>query len=177
LATRLYMVGTMYSDANDRRRAAAAHLVDDLKSLFDDLRICLEDTFTFTTEQKVCGSLICIFTVAQDIIYQGNHMSFTKMHIDMESTLNNEQIPLKLTNVFGRPLQERQLTSLTQKVASSVRNTFCQDLCNSVLGPSTMSLADFTYQSACKYKHGGPGDKLDQLFIIHNALLVSHPHL
>lgn len=43
---------------------------------------------------------------------------------------------------------------------------------NSVSPVTYQSLAKFTYDSALKYKRGGPGERLDEGFTIHNAILV-----
>jgi hypothetical protein len=47
------MMAIFLADAADRRRVAKEQGIGDLKDLFNDLKIRLEDTFTFTAEQKV----------------------------------------------------------------------------------------------------------------------------
>lgn len=43
---------------------------------------------------------------------------------------------------------------------------------DSISPTKPQSLAQFTYDSALKYKRGGPGEKLDHAFTIHNVILV-----
>lgn len=52
LATRLYHLAVVYSDGAERRRIAKEEGVSNLKELFRDLQIRLEDSFAFTNEQR-----------------------------------------------------------------------------------------------------------------------------
>lgn len=96
---------------------------------------------------------------------------------------------MKMGNVFGRPAREKKLTSLIKKTCSSVRNAYRQDVSSlifilsdaclipcqlrqSISPAQFQSLAQFTYNSALKYKRGGPGEKLDHAFTVHNVILV-----
>jgi hypothetical protein len=47
------MMAVVYSEGAERKRAAAQQEIGDLKGLFTDLKIRLEQTFTFTIEQRV----------------------------------------------------------------------------------------------------------------------------
>ncbi|KAG6884027.1 hypothetical protein C0992_007154 [Termitomyces sp. T32_za158] len=42
-----------------------------------------------------------------------------------------------------------------------------------MIGSKSTSLAEFAYSLALKYKQGGPGEKLDNIFVIHTALLCN----
>ncbi|KAF8223249.1 hypothetical protein L208DRAFT_1317821, partial [Tricholoma matsutake] len=147
----------------------------DLKGLFTDLKIHLEQTFTFTVEQWAN-----IWGMAQDVIYQATHTAFTTMHVDVKAVLSKECTGIKLENVFGSPARKKQLTSLIKKTCSSVRNIHSLtaiQLQDSVSPESCQSIAEFTYESAMKYKHGGFGDGLDHGLTIHNVILVWHSHI
>jgi hypothetical protein len=98
---------------------------------------------------------------------------------------------MKLSNVFDNPAREKTLASKVNRICSSVRNSYRQDVCMqlfysmwrliisqlraSICGNTVVSLAAFTYTSATKFKRGGPGEELDIAFTIHNAILVRHP--
>ncbi|KAF8240050.1 hypothetical protein L208DRAFT_1235214, partial [Tricholoma matsutake] len=170
LLTRLYSLAVIFSHKAERNCVAAQQgLIGDLKGLLADLKIWLEETFTFTVEQHVSN----IRGTVQDVIYQAMCTSFTTMHIDVETYLNKEQTTMKLANVFGSPACEKWLVSLIKKTCSSVCNAFCQDLRDSISPASFQSLSVFTYDSSMKYKWGGYGEGLNHGFTIHNVILVS----
>ena len=99
-----------------------------------------------------------------------------------------------LSNVFGNPSRERVLASALKKVCSSVRNAFRQDvhldlslpglrfklltiyikIRDSIIGDHTISLAEFTFYTANKYRRGQFDEDMGVGITIHNVLLVSH---
>ncbi|RDB27985.1 hypothetical protein Hypma_002123 [Hypsizygus marmoreus] len=168
LATRLYLLAVVYSEAAERRRITDEQGVSDLKGLFTDLKIRLEETFTFNGEQRTN-----IRSVAQDVIYQANRTSFVTMHLSVETIVSEDRSGMKMGNIYGSPAREKQLLTLIKRTCSSVRNAFRVDIKNSVGIDcnSVESLEEFTYRTAMKYKRGGAGEKLDIGFTIHNALL------
>ncbi|KAL6306472.1 hypothetical protein BKA93DRAFT_729265, partial [Sparassis latifolia] len=171
LATRLYLLAAIYGDIAERHRLSQESGVADLKAIMTDMKIRLDDSFKFTTEQRAN-----IRGIAQDVVYQANRTSFGMMNLSVEKILRADVINIKLENVYGIPAREKLLISLIRKTCSSVRNAFRQDIHDSILGTSQAgitSLTDFTLKSAMKYKHGGAGEKLDLAFTIHNVILVS----
>ncbi|KAI0628283.1 hypothetical protein C8Q77DRAFT_1162288 [Trametes polyzona] len=101
------------------------------------------------------------------------------MYQDVESRLELDKDILRLSNVFGNPYREKQLTQYVRRQCSNVRNAFRADIVASISGDTQCTLKDFSWASAKKYKLGGPGDKLDVIFMAHNALLrrfaLDHP--
>lgn len=53
LLTRLYALAAFFGDVAERKRESAKNEISDLKSVIADMKIRLEETFTFTGEQKV----------------------------------------------------------------------------------------------------------------------------
>ncbi|KAI0670255.1 hypothetical protein C8Q78DRAFT_1035408 [Trametes maxima] len=168
LATRTYMLATIYWSHSERERQALAskNEVKDLPGLFTDLRIRLEDGFQLTKEQK--ENIRCI---TQDLIYKPTQFTFKALFIEVDKSIRDNKEQLNMTNIFFTPAREKVLTSHIRKTCSSVRNGFRQDVRDSVMGEKIRSLQEFTFQIAFKYKRGGPGERLDIGYTIHNALL------
>ncbi|KAJ7160224.1 hypothetical protein C8R46DRAFT_1194629 [Mycena filopes] len=167
LSTRLFSVVLFFVNVNERARLDDQARIEDLTQLLEDLRVRLDDGYIFTREQTKN-----IRTQAQDTIYEATRTSFIMMHVDVIQKLRDNKTSMKLNGVFGNPSREKSLISLVKKICSSVRNSFRQDIRNSICGDSPATLASFTYSSATKFKRGGPGLNLDVGFTIHNALLV-----
>ncbi|EGN93848.1 hypothetical protein SERLA73DRAFT_188961 [Serpula lacrymans var. lacrymans S7.3] len=74
---------------------------EDIRALFADLNICLEDSFCFTAEQKANIQII-----AQDIIFQPTRTGFKSINIEVEKILQTEKENIRLMNVFGIPARE-----------------------------------------------------------------------
>ncbi|KAJ7732324.1 hypothetical protein B0H16DRAFT_1770419, partial [Mycena metata] len=159
LATRLYHLAVFLNHANAMKQAAPQGNIDSLTHLLEDLRVRLDDGYTFTREQ-----MRNIRTQAQDTIYEATRTSFMTMHTDV-------MVYSKTQLVFGNPSREKALMSVVKKTCSSVRNSLRQDLRNGICGDSPSMLAEFTYASATKFKRGDPGLGLDIGFTIHVALL------
>ncbi|KAH9945636.1 hypothetical protein B0H21DRAFT_693888, partial [Amylocystis lapponica] len=169
LATRTYHLAVVFHGIAERRRQdAKANGIENVAEVFNDLKIRLDDTFNFTSEQR--GN---IRGVAQDAIFQADRTAFIAMHWDVERMCREQQNDLKLTNIYGSPVREKVLMAFIKRTCSSVRNSFRQDIRNSIVGETRCTLAEFSYESAVKYKRGGPGEKVEAGFTIHNALLVS----
>ncbi|KAJ7435964.1 hypothetical protein B0H11DRAFT_1755427 [Mycena galericulata] len=175
LSTRLFIFAAFHAEANERQRAAERNNIADITQLLDDLRTRLDDEYRFTREQTVRARISagCSFirTQAQDIIFEATRTAFMTMHNDVIQKLRDNKASMKLSNVFGNPSREKALYSLVKKTCSSVRNSFRQDIRNSLCGETTSTLAVFTYASATKFKRGGPGLNLDVGFTVHNAIL------
>ncbi|KAI0723527.1 hypothetical protein C8Q76DRAFT_794454 [Earliella scabrosa] len=171
LATRTYIFAAIISLLDDLKQVFAATRtnLDDLPGLFNDMKIRLEDSFKITAEQK--GN---IRAVIQDLLYQANRIKYKGDDFpqDVEDALKNEQVVLRLNNIFGSPHREKVLQGIIKTVSSSVRNAFRQDLRNSVFGKHPITLSQFTNQTAARFKRGGIGKKgLPTGLTIRNALL------
>ncbi|KIM71253.1 hypothetical protein PILCRDRAFT_830465, partial [Piloderma croceum F 1598] len=166
LLTRMYLLAAIYADSADRRRIAREQGSMDMKEFFTDLKIRLEGSFTLTKEQTAN-----IRKAANDIIYQPTRTNFTTMHLDLDKYLREQQASLGLSNVYGRPAREQVLASQLKKTCSSVRNSFRQDIRDSILGKNKLSLETFTYQTANKYRRGQFTADMDSGYAIHNAIL------
>ncbi|KAJ7633336.1 hypothetical protein DFH06DRAFT_910655, partial [Mycena polygramma] len=166
LSTRLFQMGVFYAYVNETKRAAEQNSLENLPQLLEDLRIRLDDGYTFTKDQTRN-----IRAQAQDTIYEPTRTSFMMMHLDVLARLRDNKVATKLTGVFGNPSREKLLFSLVRRTCSSVRNSFRQDIRNSICGNSPAPLATFTYVTAMKFKRGGPGPALDVGYTVHNALL------
>lgn len=57
LLTRIYMLASVYTDIAERHRQHNDQEFADLKSLFNDLKIRLESSFTLTPQQMVCSHM------------------------------------------------------------------------------------------------------------------------
>ncbi|KAK7007192.1 hypothetical protein R3P38DRAFT_3325580 [Favolaschia claudopus] len=166
LSSRLYYMGVFLWYMNERRREAERNSVDNITQLLEDLRVRLDEGYTFTREQTKN-----IRSVAQDVLYEPTRTSFMTMHLDVLQKLRGDQAPMKLAAVFGNHSREKVLVTMVKRTCSSVRNSYRQDIRNSICGDAPTSLADFTYTTAMKYMRGGPGLDLDVGYSVHNGLL------
>ncbi|KAJ7606700.1 hypothetical protein FB45DRAFT_670086, partial [Roridomyces roridus] len=135
--------------------------------LLEDLRVRLDEGYTFTSEQKKN-----IRVQVQDTIYEASRTAFIGMNADVMKKLTEHKDSMKLSVVFGNPLREKALFVLVKRICSSVRNSFRQDILNSICAETAVNLPDFAYASATKFKRGGPGLNLPVGFTVHVALLV-----
>ncbi|KAJ7653775.1 hypothetical protein B0H17DRAFT_849854, partial [Mycena rosella] len=74
--------------------------------------------------------------------------------------------------IFGVPVREQKLMSVLRRTCSVVRNTFREDIRDSINPGDFTPLDRFTYAMASKYKLGGAVGDLSDLFSTHAALLV-----
>ncbi|KAJ7856388.1 hypothetical protein B0H14DRAFT_2256608, partial [Mycena olivaceomarginata] len=110
--------------------------------------------------------------IVQDVIYNGNRTNFLAIHVDVIAILDKRQALLSLDNIFGVPGRERNLAQLTKCQCSSVRNAWQADLINSVDPKNFVALTDFVYASALKYRSGGVGEGVPEIYTVHAVLLV-----
>ncbi|KAJ7821504.1 hypothetical protein B0H13DRAFT_1920674 [Mycena leptocephala] len=164
LSTRLFQMGLFMAHANESRRAAEQNNIENMPSFsMTFVSASMMDTPSpETNEEHPCSG--------QDIIYEPTRTSFMKMHLDVIQKLCDNKGTAKLTSVFGNPAREKILFPLVKRICSSVRNSFRQDIRNSICGDSPL-LGRFTYTSAMKFKRGGPGISLDVGYSVHNAIL------
>ncbi|PPQ80318.1 hypothetical protein CVT26_008276 [Gymnopilus dilepis] len=138
--------------------------IGDLRGLFRELVIRLEDSFRFTKEQN--GN---IRRVTQDLIIRPTQIKFKDINIDIE--LRTNAVMYSLDNIIRRPTRESLLTTTCKRVASGVRNFFRQDIRDSIIGPSTMSLKKFTMDMLVKYRIGNLAVHVEQPYLIFFAIL------
>ncbi|KAJ7927856.1 hypothetical protein B0H13DRAFT_1567251, partial [Mycena leptocephala] len=169
LATRVFMLASQFGEAAERHRVERAQEEErvDYKAIWRDLKIRLEETFCFTRQQKQN-----IRGIVQDVIYDGNRTKFLTMHIHVQAELEKKKGTLNLDNIFGVPGREKSLSQITKRQCSSVRNAWRADLIQSVDPKCFVELADFVYNSAMKYRMGGAGEELPQIYTVHAVLLV-----
>ncbi|KAJ7677010.1 hypothetical protein DFH06DRAFT_1317608 [Mycena polygramma] len=178
LATRVFMLAAQLGEAAKRQRAARAEEQErvDYRAIWRDLKIRLEETFCFTRMQKQN-----IRGIVQDVIYDGNRTKFLTMHVDVIEVLKDRQVLLSLENIFGVPGREKSLAQMTRRQCSSVRNAWRADVITSIDAENFVRLEDFVYTSATKYRLGGVGEDLPQIYTVHAALLrrfvFDHPTL
>ncbi|KAK7027824.1 hypothetical protein R3P38DRAFT_2940391 [Favolaschia claudopus] len=168
MATRVVLLAAQFGDAAERRRKEKMEEQEktDHRAMWRDLQVRLEETFTFTRQQKTH-----IRGVVQDVIYEGNRTKFLKLHVDVWDAVERRKKELSLDNIFGVPGREKILGQLIKRQCSSVRNSWRTDLIASIKPKKFTSLADFVYNSANKYRMGGGGGELPQIYTIHAVLL------
>ncbi|KAK7006458.1 hypothetical protein R3P38DRAFT_3602654 [Favolaschia claudopus] len=167
LLGQLYMLAVVLSEAAERRRAAQENIFGgDLRAMMRDLQIRLDDSFSLTTTQKAN-----VRGITQDVIHEATRTTFSAMHVDVLVILKDRKQYLDLDNIFGVPVREKKLMSALKRACSSVRNAYRQDIRDSIDPASFVPLDKITYTLASKYKLGGVGGELSDLFSIHAALL------
>ncbi|KAF8896899.1 hypothetical protein CPB84DRAFT_1848072 [Gymnopilus junonius] len=123
--------------------------IGDLRGLFHELVIRLEDTFHLTKEQS-----------ANDI------------HLDVLNQVCTNPVTYSLDNVIGRPAREALLNAAAKHIGSSMRNSFRQELRDSILGSETVSLTKFTTDMIMKYRLGNLSAQVEQSYVILFAILM-----
>ncbi|KIN97130.1 hypothetical protein M404DRAFT_32591 [Pisolithus tinctorius Marx 270] len=139
----------IFSLIKENRAMTNAHR--NTQQLLADLQIRLKNTFTLSHEQKAN-----VHIVAGDIIFEASRITFMTIHFDVESKVQQSQKELQFTNIYGNPAREKILMAYIKQQCSSVRNSFRELLRDSVIGDGTCTLSDFVFESAQRYKIGGP---------------------
>ncbi|KZP26848.1 hypothetical protein FIBSPDRAFT_854555 [Athelia psychrophila] len=174
LATRAYLVASVFSLIKENRAMTAAHR--GTQTLLADLQIRLDATFSLSTEQKAN-----IRIVTCDVIFDPTRVTFMQMHFDVITKLREDAKSCKLTNVMDSPSREKILASVTKRISSSVRNSFREAIRDSVMGEDTLTLVDFAYNSAAKFKRTGGSSELGPAYTSRLAILrrfaYEHPDL
>ncbi|KAF8886592.1 hypothetical protein CPB84DRAFT_1850060 [Gymnopilus junonius] len=142
--------------------------IGDLRGLFRELVIRLEDTFHLTKEQSAN-----VQRVTQDLIIRPTRTGFKDIHLDVLNQVCTNPVTYSLDNVIGRPAREALLNAAAKRIGSSVRNSFCQELRDSILGSETVSLTKFTTDMIMKYRLGNLSAQVEQSYVILFAILMS----
>ncbi|CAK5270512.1 unnamed protein product [Mycena citricolor] len=150
VATRVYMLAVQLADVCERRRLRQRDETErlDIGSVFNDLKIRLADTFHLTEVQKASSHDVLIIEprrtsfsgLAQDLIEK------FEINRDTEAFVN-------LRNVFIAPSRIKVLNKEARSVASSVRNSFRNDIVMSIKPKIFCDLADFVKKCVRKYKN------------------------
>ncbi|KAJ7751600.1 hypothetical protein B0H16DRAFT_1723955 [Mycena metata] len=176
LATRLYALAAFYSEAAEKRRKDAEHIPADFPKMWRDLALRLEGNFKFTKDQERN-----IRGMARDIIFESSRTSYITMHMDLVNVLKAQAVALGMDNIIGVPAREQALVSEAKNTSSSVRNMYRKEIVKSITPRTWIALADFTFNTAMKYKLGGAGQNLSQTFTAHVVILrrfaYDHPNL
>ncbi|KAK7032701.1 hypothetical protein R3P38DRAFT_3503251 [Favolaschia claudopus] len=178
LATRVFLLAAQLGEAAEKRRAEQEQRQEmvDYRVIWRDLKLRLEETFCFTRQQKQN-----IRGVVQDQIYNGSRTKFLTMHADVLNVLEQRKSQLSLENIYGVPGREKSLSQLVKRQCSSVRNGWRADLISSIDPKKFIPLADFVYEAVTKYRTGGAGGDIPQVYKIHAVLLrrfvFDHPSL
>ncbi|KIM50799.1 hypothetical protein SCLCIDRAFT_1225090 [Scleroderma citrinum Foug A] len=149
IATRSYLLVAIFSLIKENQEMTSTHR--NTQQLLADLQIQLKVTFSLTAEQKANVRL-----TAGDLIFDASRITFMNMHFDVEAKLQGSQKELKLTNIYGNPAREKMLMGYTKRQCSGIRNALREMLRDSVIGDSTRTLPDFVFESASRFKLGGP---------------------
>ncbi|THU99662.1 hypothetical protein K435DRAFT_794802 [Dendrothele bispora CBS 962.96] len=152
LATRLFLLGTLYQSENEntRREQARQQGAKDYKGMLDDMKTRLSTGFEFTNEQ-----LGAIRTFIQDKLFEKSRTTFCKIHLDCKDNMKREKVTLKITNIIGDSAREKKLWSKVSRIASSIRNQMRVEIYASITGHTRKTLQDFSFDSAVKYKREG----------------------
>ncbi|KAG1795418.1 uncharacterized protein HD556DRAFT_1472944 [Suillus plorans] len=174
LATRTYLLGSIFCILKEQRIIAASH--QSTQQLLADLQIRLETTFSLSPEQRTN-----IRIVAGDLIFDPNRITFMTLHFDVANHLHKDREAFKLTNIYGNPARERFLTIYTKRQCSSVRNSFRELLRDSVIGDDTSTLSDFIYDCSNRFRRAGGNSDLGHPVRARLAILrrfaYENPHL
>ncbi|KAG1793396.1 hypothetical protein EV424DRAFT_1452376 [Suillus variegatus] len=153
LATRTYLLGSVFCLLKEQRLIAASHV--STQHLLADLQIRLEATFSLSPEQRMN-----IRIVASDLIFDATRITFMSLHFDVAKCLHEDREAFKLTNIYGNPARERYLMGFVKHQCSSVRNSFRELIRDSVIGDDTSTLSDFVYDSSSRFRRAGGNSDL-----------------
>ncbi|KZP06466.1 hypothetical protein FIBSPDRAFT_764385 [Athelia psychrophila] len=165
--SRLYILAAIYCDISEKKRAARDQDFVGMREMMADLKIRLEATFTLTKEQRTN-----LRKTANDIVYQANRTCFSGMNVDVMKFLEENSTNLGFANVFGNAAREQELVLQVRRVSSSVRNSFRQEIFDSIQTNKKCSLQSFTYRSAVKFRRGQFEQSMGFGYTIHNVILV-----
>ncbi|KAG2050211.1 hypothetical protein BDR06DRAFT_1011385 [Suillus hirtellus] len=165
LATRTYLLGSIFCILKEQRIIAASH--QSTQHLLADLQIHLKTTFSLSPEQRMN-----IHIVAGDLIFDPNRIMFMTLHFDAANHLHKDREAFKLTNIYGNPAREHFLMIYTKCQCSSIHNSFRKLLHDSVIGDDKSTLSDFIYD--CSNRFCRAGTNLDLGHPTHARLAILH---
>ncbi|KAH8983088.1 hypothetical protein EDB86DRAFT_2834093 [Lactarius hatsudake] len=161
----VYQTGLMYAILKECRAISKACRSD--RAIMSDVHTRLEETFTFTPEQKVN---ICL--VSGELLLDPNRVRYTQMSIDVEIRIRERQRDLHFFHIFGNLARQRLLGTMIRRTCSSLRNAYREMLRDSVISPNTLTLDDFVINLTNRFPSSLPSQVLlGRPFIVHVALL------
>ncbi len=113
-------------------------------------------------------------------------------HNLFQAHLRKNKDKYKLTKLFGNPAWEQKVASTIKRQSTHAHSAVradvklaCQSkmialfiimiqIIDSISPARFQTLEEFTAMTACKYKHIGASERLDDMYLHRNALWVSH---
>ncbi|KAJ3860450.1 hypothetical protein EV359DRAFT_85319 [Lentinula novae-zelandiae] len=140
LSTRLLTLAVLFDMENQRPKDDENDL-QNMRMMYKDLKIRLEQTFSLTSAQMKSIRLI-----AQEKIYDPLRTCYAGINRDVFDYMKTHAEVMHFSNIFGNPVYESTLEKAVKKSCSSVRNAFRQHV---------RTLTFFWYQYSVKIMHTG----------------------
>ncbi|KAG6819615.1 hypothetical protein H0H93_010243 [Arthromyces matolae] len=170
LATRTYMLAYQYITLKNVNRLLSQNLsqTQNILSSFNDVSARLEDNWCLTKDQE-CTLRI----VVQDHLFSPHCINFTLMHVDVEvtfsilsnistvfdheyqKTLRANQADYHLAASLKNPNRERVLLTSLKTQCRISKNAFREAIRDSVFGDNVLTLDDFCWAAAARFKRAG----------------------
>ncbi|KAH9167787.1 hypothetical protein EDB89DRAFT_2074537 [Lactarius sanguifluus] len=161
----VYQTGLMYAILKECRAISEACRSD--RAIMSDVHARLEETFTFTPEQKVNIRL-----VSGELLLDPNRVRYTQMSVDVEIRIRERQRDLRFFHIFGNLARQRLLGTTIRRTCSSLRNAYREILRDSIFGDNTLTLDDLVINLTNRFPSSLPCQVLlGRPFIVHVALL------
>ncbi|KAJ3912204.1 hypothetical protein F5877DRAFT_85068 [Lentinula edodes] len=122
LSTRLLTLAVLFDMENQRPKEDENNL-QNMRAMYKDLKIRLEQTFSLTSAQTKSIRLI-----AQEKIYDPLRTCYAGINRDVFDYIKTNAEVMHFSNIFGNPNYESTLEKAIKKAFSSVRNAFRQHL-------------------------------------------------
>ncbi|KAJ4474049.1 hypothetical protein C8J55DRAFT_562693 [Lentinula edodes] len=126
LSTRLLTLAVLFDMENQRPKEDENDL-QNIRAMYKDLKIQLEQTFSLTSAQMKSVRLI-----AQEKIYDPLRTCYTGINRDVFDHIRTNAEIMCFSNIFGHPTYESALEKAIKRACSSVRNAFRQHLRDSI---------------------------------------------
>ncbi|KAJ3887194.1 hypothetical protein GG344DRAFT_56141, partial [Lentinula edodes] len=127
LSTRLLTLVVLFDMENQRPKEDENDL-QNIRAMYKDLKIRLEQTFSLTSAQMKSIRLI-----AQEKIYDPLRTCYTGINRDVFDHIRAHAEIMRFSNIFGHPTYESALEKAIKRACSSVRNAFRQHVCKCLL--------------------------------------------
>ncbi|KAJ3894364.1 hypothetical protein GG344DRAFT_41156, partial [Lentinula edodes] len=164
LSTRLLTLAVLF-DMENQRPKEDENDHQNMRAMYKDLKIRLEQTFSLTSAQTKSIRLI-----AQEKIYDPLRTCYTGINQDVFDHIKTNAEVMRFSNIFGHPTYESTLEKAIKRACSSVRNAFRQHLRDSI--EKGIDAATFTYNMNKIYiRMAGPNYN-QRLLLLRNVVLV-----
>ncbi|KAJ3890858.1 hypothetical protein GG344DRAFT_77458 [Lentinula edodes] len=163
LSTRLLTLAVLF-DMENQRPKEDENDHQNMRAMYKDLKIRLEQTFSLTSAQMKSIRLI-----AQEKIYDPLRTCYTGINQDVFDHIKTNAEVMRFSNIFGHPTYESTLEKAIKRACSSVRNAFRQHLRDSI--EKGTDAATFTYNMNKIYiRMAGPNYN-QRLLLLRNVVL------